>query len=128
MLFDYLSSRLPRESVHQLLHAVVHEDGGVVQELGVWDFISVNEKAVWHQRVPVVEMAELQGDAVSVLETHVEEQGGVIGQLQMVATQVLHVLLYNDVDYLTWEQEIISVKVIKTNEKVIIPRILKMHT
>lgn len=63
----------------------MRQDGGVVQKLGVRDFFSVDEEAVRHEWVPVVEVGELQGDAVSVLEAHSEEQGGVVLQLQVVA-------------------------------------------
>ncbi len=90
----YLSCRLSREGIHQFLHPVVHEERGVVKKLGVRDFISVDVEAVRHQRVPVVEVAELQSDAVAVLETRIEEQGRVELQLQQVTAQLLHVLFY----------------------------------
>ena len=101
----YLSCSLSRESIHQLLHPVVHEHGGVIQELGVGDFLSVDEEAVGHQRVPVVEMAELHGDAVIVLKTHIEEQGGIELEIQQVTAQVLHVLFYDDLDDLAWVEK-----------------------
>lgn len=65
--------------------------------------ISINEEAVRHQWVPVVEVAELQSDAVAVLETLIEKQGGIELQLKQVTTQMLHVLFYYDVDYLPWK-------------------------
>lgn len=68
----------------------------------MWDFISVNEEAVRYQRVPVVEVAELQSDAVAVLETCVEEQGGIELELEQVTTQMLHVLFNYNVDYFSW--------------------------
>lgn len=92
-LVCYLASDLPGEGVHNLLNAVVCEDGGVVEKLLVRQLVSVDDKGVGHQRVPVVEVAELQSDAVPVLEVGIEEQGGIELQLQHVAAEVLHVLL-----------------------------------
>lgn len=91
----YLSSNLPREGVHQLLDAVVRENRSVEEELRVRQFISVNKEAVRHQRVPVVELAELQRDTVPILEVGVKQQGGIKLELQQVSTEVLHVLLYH---------------------------------
>lgn len=88
------------EGIHQLLHPKVHEEGRVVNELGVQDFMSIDEKAVRHQWVPVVEVAELQSDAVAVLETLFEEQRGIKLQLQQITAQMLHILFDYDVDYL----------------------------
>lgn len=100
----YLSCVLSGERIHQLLHTIMHKDGGVVNKLGVWDLVSVDEKAVGHQWVPVIELAELQGDAVTVLKARVEEQGGVKFQLQHVAAQLLHVLFDYNLDDLTWRR------------------------
>lgn len=86
----------------------MHEEGGVVHKLGVRDVISINEEAVRHQWVPVVEVAELQSDAVAVLETLIEKQRGVELQLKQVTTQMLHVLFYYDVDYLPWKTKKVS--------------------
>lgn len=91
----YLASDLPGEGVHNLLNAVVCEDGRVVDELLVRQLVSVNDEAVRHQRVPVVEVAELQSDAVPVLEVGIEEQGRIELQLQQVAAEVLYVLLHH---------------------------------
>lgn len=101
---SHLAGNLTSESVHQLLNAVVCEDRRVEKELWVWQFVSVNEEAVRHQRVPVVELAELQGDAVAVLELWVEQQGWIKFQLQQVSTKVLYVLLDHDFYRLTWEK------------------------
>lgn len=49
----------------------------------------------------MVEVAELQGDSIAVLETCIEEQLWVKLQVQHVATQVLHILFYYNVDDLT---------------------------
>lgn len=100
-LVCYLASDLPGEGGHNLLDAVVREDGGVVEELLVRQLVSVDDEAVGHERVPVVEVAELQSDAVPVLEVGIEEQGGVELQLQHVAAEVLHVLLDHYFDGLT---------------------------
>jgi len=100
----YLASNLPREGIHHLLHAVVCENRRVEKELCVCELVSVYMEAVRHQRVPVVELAELQRDAVAILEVTVEQQRGVKLQLQKVATEVLHVLLYHDSDCLTCEK------------------------
>jgi len=54
-----------------------------------------------HQRVPVVQGVELGGDAVLVLETLVEQQLRVKLELEVVAAQVLHVVLDHDLDGLT---------------------------
>lgn len=81
----------------------MHEDGGVVKKLGVRDIIAINEEAVRHQWVPVVEVAELQSNAVAVLEMLIEKQRGIELQLKQVTTQMLHILLYYDVDYLPWK-------------------------
>lgn len=87
----------------------MQEDGRVVHELRVRDFFPVNEEAVGHQWVPVVQVAELQSDAVAVLETLTEEQGGVELQFKQVATQMLHVLLDYDVNNFAWKMESIYV-------------------
>lgn len=97
----YLASSLPGEGVHHLINAVVCENGGVVEELLVRVLVAINHKAVRHQRVPVVELAELQSDAVPVLEVGIKEQGGVELQAQQVSAEVLHVLLYHYLDGLT---------------------------
>lgn len=76
---------------------------GVVNKLGVRDLVPADREAVGHQRVPVVELAELQGDAVAVLELRPEEQRGIELQLQQVTAQLLHVLLHYDVDGLSWK-------------------------
>ena len=80
----------------------MREDRGVVKKLGVRDFIPIDDEAVRHHWVPVVELAELQGDAVAVLERHIEEQGGIELQLQQVTAQMLHILFYYYLDDLPW--------------------------
>lgn len=63
--------------------------------------VSVDEEAVGHQWVPVVQVAELQSDAVAVLETLAKEQRRIKLQLKQIAAQMLHVILDYDVDYFT---------------------------
>ena len=104
LFFSYLASNLPRESIHQLLNAIVSENRSVEEELCVRQFISVNKEAVGHQWVPVVELAEFQSDTVPILEVWVKQQGGIKFQLQQVSTEVLHVLLNHDFYRLTWEK------------------------
>lgn len=99
----YLAGDLAGEGIHQLFHAVVSENGRVEQEVFVRQLISVYVEAVGHQRVPVVQLAELQRDAVPVLELGVEQQRGVELQVQEVAAEVLHVLLDDDSYRLAWE-------------------------
>ena len=101
----YLSGNLPSETIHQLLDAVVCEDRRVEDELWVRQLVSINKEAVGHQGVPVVELAELQSNAVAVLKLGVKQHGGIKLQLQQVSTEVLHVLLYHDFDGLTWERQ-----------------------
>lgn len=51
----------------------------------------------------MVELVELHGDPVAVLELGAEQQLGVELELQEIATQLLHVLLDDDLDGLPWE-------------------------
>lgn len=64
----YLAGRLPREGLHHFIRAIVKEEWSVVEELFIWHRIAINEESVRHQWVPVVKLAELQSDAVPVLE------------------------------------------------------------
>lgn len=110
IVLGYLSCRLSGESIHQFLHPVMHDDGGVVDELGVGDIVSINEEAVRHQWVPVVKVAELQSDAVTVLDALIEKQRGIERQLEEIATQMLHILFDYDVDYLPCETKIVKLE------------------
>lgn len=62
-------------------------------------------KVVGHQRVPVIQSAEFRCDAVLVLEALIEEKLRVKLELEVVATQVLNIVLNHDFDGLTWEKK-----------------------
>lgn len=81
----------------------MRQDRSVEEELRIRQLVSVDVEGVGHQRVPVVELAEFQRDAVPVLEVGVEEHGGIELELQQVAAQVLHVLLYHNPYGLAWK-------------------------
>lgn len=100
-LFFYLSGRLPRKCVHQLFYAVVQKQRGVEGETRVRNVIPIHMEAVRHQRVPVVQVAELEGDTIAVLEALAEEQRGIKLEFEQVAAQVLHVLFRDNLDDLT---------------------------
>lgn len=53
--------------------------------------------------MPAVELVELHGDTVAILELDAEQQLRVELELQEVAAQLLHVLLDHDLDGLPWE-------------------------
>lgn len=75
---------------------------GVVEEkLGVCIDLVLDLKRVRHQRVPVVQRVELRCDAVLILEPLAEEELRVKLKLQVVAAQVLNVILNHDFDGLT---------------------------
>lgn len=89
--------------------SMLQHDGVVVEELLEGVLLVVDVEGVRQQWVPVVQGVELSCDAVLVLEPLVEEQLRVKLQLEVVPTQVLHVVLYNNLDCLscwTKEQEI----------------------
>lgn len=64
----YPSCYLLGEGLHQCLHTVVHEHGGVVEELLVAVLLSLDDEGVGHQPMPVIELVELHRDAIPVLE------------------------------------------------------------
>lgn len=99
----YPASALAREGVHQGLDPIVHEHGGVEQELLVAVVLGAHLEGVGHERVPVVELVELHGDTVAILELGAEQQLGVKLQPQEVAAQLLHVFLNHNLDGLPWE-------------------------
>lgn len=55
--------------------------------------------------MPVIQVVELHGDAVAVLELGSEQQFRVKLELQEVATQLLHVLFNDDLDGFTCTEE-----------------------
>lgn len=85
---------------------MLQHDGVVVEELLEGVLLVVDVEGVGQQRVPVVQGVELSCDAVLVLEPLVEQQLRVKLQLEVVPTQVLHVVLYNNLDCLScWTKE-----------------------
>lgn len=101
----YLPSNLPGEGIHERLHAVVRQNRRVEEELFVWQLVPIYYEAVGHQRVPVVELAELQSDTVAVLEVRAEQQGGIELELKQVSAKVLHVIFYHDSYGLAFEKQ-----------------------
>lgn len=85
---------------------MLQHDGVVVEELLEGVLLVVDLEGVGQQRVPVVEGVELGCNAILVLELLVEQQLRVKLQLEVVPTQVLHIVLYNDLDCLScWTKE-----------------------
>lgn len=76
-------------------------DGGVEDKLLVAVICLLDVETIGHQRVPVVKGVELRRDAVLVLEALVKEQLGVKLEFEVIATQMLHVVLDHDFDGLT---------------------------
>lgn len=86
--------------------SVLQHDGVVIEELLEGVLLVVDLEGIGQQWVPVVQGVELGCDAVLVLELLVEQQLGVKLQLEVVPTQVLHIVLYNDLDRLScWTKE-----------------------
>lgn len=100
----YPAGALAREGIHQGLDPVVRQHGGVEQELLIAVLLGTHPEGVWHERVPVVQLVELHGDAVAVLELGAKQQLRVELQLQEVATQLLHILLNHNLDGLPWDR------------------------
>lgn len=101
----YLASGLPREGLHHFIYAIVHEEWSVVEELPMRHFVAINEETVRYQGVPVVKLAELQRDAVTILELGVKQHYGVKLQFQKVSAELLHVLLYHYLYRLSWKKQ-----------------------
>lgn len=98
----YPSCSLHGKGLRQGLHAIVHKHGGVVEELLVAVLLSLDDEGVGHQRVPVVELVELHRNAIPVLELLLEQQLRVELEVQEVPTEVLDVVLNDDLDGLPW--------------------------
>lgn len=85
---------------------MLQHDGVVVEELLEGVLLVMDLEGVRQQWVPVVEGVELSCNAVLVLKPLVEQQLRVKLQLEVVPTQVLHIILYNDLDCLScWTKE-----------------------
>lgn len=80
---------------------MLQHDGVVVEELLEGVLLVMDLEGVRQQWVPVVEGVELGCDAVLVLKPLVEQQLRVKLQLEVVPTQVLHIILYNNLDCLS---------------------------
>lgn len=101
----YPSCYLLGKGLHQCLHAVVHEHGGVVEELLVAVLLPLDDEGVGHQPVPVIELVELHRDAIPVLELGPKQQLGVELEAQVVPTEVLDVVFNNYLNGLPWAGE-----------------------
>lgn len=101
----YPACNLLGKGLHQCLHAVVHEHGGVVEELLVAVLLSLDDEGVGHQPVPVIELVELHGDAILVLELRPKQELGVELEAQVVPTEVLDIIFNNDLNGLPWAGE-----------------------
>lgn len=64
----YPACDLVGEGVHQVVDAVVDDNGGVEDKLLVGVDFLLDVEVLGHERMPVVERVELGGDAVLVLE------------------------------------------------------------
>lgn len=90
------------KGLHQGLHAIVQEHGGVVEKLLVAVRFPLDDEGVRHQPVPVIELVELHRDAIPVLELPPEQQLGVKLEAQEVPAEVLDVVFNDDLDGLPW--------------------------
>lgn len=95
------ASLLLAERLHQVADPMLCHYGVVEEKLRVCIDLVLDFKRVRHQRVPVVKSVELRRNAVLILELLAEEEFRVERQLEVVATQVLNVLLNDDFDGLT---------------------------
>lgn len=76
--------------------------GGVEDKLFIAVVFLLNLEGVRHQGVPVVQGVELRCNAVLVLELLAEQQLGVKLELEVIAAQVLHVVLDHNLDGLSY--------------------------
>lgn len=110
----YPASTLLGEGFHHVGKAVFQHDGVVVEELLESVFLVMDLEGVGQKRVPVVESVEFGCNAVLVLKSLVEQQLRIELEFEVVAAQVLHIVLDNDLDCLScWpvKQKIILVLV-----------------
>ncbi len=75
----------------------------VEDKLFVAVILLLNMESIRHQRMPVIQGVELRRDTVLVLEALVEQQLGVKLELEVVAAQMLHVVLDHNLDGLTYK-------------------------
>lgn len=99
---SYPSCSLPGKGLHQGFYTIVHEHGGVVEELLIAVLLSLDDEGVGHQPVPVVELVELHRNAIPVLELLLEQQLRVKLEAQEVPAEVLDVVLNDNLDGLPW--------------------------
>lgn len=89
------------ERLHQVADPILRHYGVVEEKLGVCKELVLDLKGVGHERMPVVQRVELRCNAVLVLETLAEEELGVKFKLEVVAAQVLNIVLNYNFDGLT---------------------------
>lgn len=65
--------------------------------------MTIDDEVVRHQRVPAVELTELQSDAIAVLERHSEQQRRIKLQFQEITAKVLHIIFNYNGDDLTFK-------------------------
>lgn len=99
------SSRLFGEGLHHVADAVFGHYRVVKHKLVVAVNLTLDLKVVGHQRVPVIQSVEFGCNAVLVLETLIEEKLWVKLELEVVATQMLNIVLDHNFDGLTWEKK-----------------------
>lgn len=80
---------------------MIGEDGSVEDKLLVGVDLLLDVEVIGHEWVPVVECVKLRGNTILVLELLIEEQLRVKLELEVVATQVLHIVFDDNFDGLT---------------------------
>lgn len=98
----YPSCNLLGKGLHQRLHTVVHEHGGVVEELLVAVLLPLDDEGVGHQPVPVIELVELHRDAIPILELCPKQQLGVELEAEEVPAEVLDIIFNDNLNGLPW--------------------------
>lgn len=76
-------------------------NGVVVEKLLECVLLVMDLECVRQKRVPVVESVEFSRNSVLVLKSLVEQQLRIKLEFEVVATQVLHIVLNNDLDCLS---------------------------
>lgn len=111
---SYPSGNLIGERLHQVADAVLSHDRSVEDKLLVAVICLLNVETIRHQRVPVIKGVELRCNAVLVLEALVKEQLRIKLQFEVIATEMLHVVLNHDFDGLTCQMRNVTVYTMKT--------------